>query len=79
MYQYKETGFMRQFSTAVTNIFPFISRIGSIGRLVTVLTLWRQRSNSRRKLLSLDENQLIDLGISRAEAEAESRKRFWMP
>jgi uncharacterized protein YjiS (DUF1127 family) len=42
-----------------------------------VLTEWSQRIRSRYELLSLDERQLSDIGLSRAEAAAESDKPFW--
>jgi uncharacterized protein YjiS (DUF1127 family) len=45
--------------------------------VVSTLTLWRQRSRSRRQLALLDDRTLADVGISRAEQWQESRKRFW--
>ena len=37
------------------------------------LAVWRQR----RVLARLDDNVLKDIGISRAEAEAEAARPFW--
>lgn len=36
-----------------------------------------QRSIQRRQLMEMDDIQLIDMGISRAEAEREARKPIW--
>ncbi|WP_457788317.1 DUF1127 domain-containing protein [Pseudomonas sp. PL-6] len=37
---------------------------------------WR-RLHTRRALLRLNERQLADIGLSRAEAEREARLPFW--
>ena len=37
---------------------------------------WR-RLRTRRALLGLDDGQLADIGLSRAEAEREARLPFW--
>lgn len=49
----------------------------SLGRLVQVVQLWRQRSRTRRQLATLDDYQLSDIGISRSERMAEVGKPFW--
>lgn len=36
-----------------------------------------QRGLQRRQLLEVEDCQLMDMGISRAEAEREARKPFW--
>jgi uncharacterized protein YjiS (DUF1127 family) len=38
---------------------------------------WKHRSRSRRELLTLDEHELSDAGITHAEARTEGRKPFW--
>jgi len=48
-------------------------------KVVAVLALWRHRSRSRRQLAALDDRELHDIGVSRAERWAECRKRFWQP
>jgi len=35
------------------------------------------RSRQRRQLLEMDDHQLKDIGITRAEAELEGRKPIW--
>ncbi len=47
--------------------------------IANVITLWSHRARSRQHLVEMDDYLLRDLGITRAEAEEESLKRFWMP
>ncbi len=42
-------------------------------RLATVIALYR----SRRALASLDDTALADIGLTAAEARAESRRALW--
>jgi uncharacterized protein YjiS (DUF1127 family) len=46
---------------------------------ISTVVLWVERSRSRRVLATLDDHQLRDVGISRADARLESAKPFWMP
>lgn len=43
----------------------------------TVWDAWQQRARQRRQLAGLDDWQLEDIGISRAEAQREAAKPFW--
>ncbi|NDW44821.1 DUF1127 domain-containing protein [Ruegeria sp. PrR005] len=47
-----------------------VSRPGVVTRLAA---LWRQR----RALARLDDRALDDIGVSRAQAEAEARRSVW--
>ena len=38
---------------------------------------WRQRRRARALLWQLNERELEDIGISRADVWAEARKPFW--
>lgn len=38
---------------------------------------WNAVSRQRRELLKLSDHMLKDLGLSRADAERESRRPFW--
>jgi uncharacterized protein YjiS (DUF1127 family) len=40
---------------------------------------WLARAAERRALAQLSDSQLQDMGISRAEADAEAGKWFWNP
>ena len=46
-------------------------------RVVDKLQYWIEVSHQRRQLANLDRDQLLDIGIDRAEAAAEARKPFW--
>jgi uncharacterized protein YjiS (DUF1127 family) len=50
---------------------------GPIDRIVAILGQWRQRARARRELALLDDYLLHDIGLSRAQAQFESGKRFW--
>ncbi len=39
---------------------------------------WRRRLRSRSELRSLGDSTLRDIGLSRADAEGEASKPFWM-
>lgn len=41
------------------------------------LIRWRRLSYERRLLASLDDRMLRDIGVSRSDADEESRKPFW--
>jgi uncharacterized protein YjiS (DUF1127 family) len=43
------------------------------------LLLWQDRAAQRRRLMSLDEHRLADIGRTRAEVGAEIKKPFWRP
>jgi len=45
--------------------------------IVATLASWRHRSRSRRHLAALDDRELADIGLSRAERRIECQKRFW--
>jgi uncharacterized protein YjiS (DUF1127 family) len=38
---------------------------------------WRRRARDRRELAGLSDGMLLDIGITRADAEFFSRKPFW--
>jgi uncharacterized protein YjiS (DUF1127 family) len=48
-----------------------------LGGLVDLLLTWQQRARERRQLLGLNDQMLRDIGIGRAEVEAETSKPFW--
>jgi uncharacterized protein YjiS (DUF1127 family) len=48
-------------------------------KILAVVALWRHRSRSRRHLAALDDRELADIGLSRAERWVECQKRFWEP
>ncbi|MCG8690114.1 MAG: DUF1127 domain-containing protein [Minwuiales bacterium] len=42
-----------------------------------VLFEWQRRSSDRNHLQTLDDHLLADIGLTRADVDSESRKRFW--
>jgi len=44
--------------------------------LETVVT-WTERARMRRRLLTLDDRMLQDIGITRADVHGEAEKPFW--
>ena len=49
----------------------------SLGRLPGLLIVWYQRARQRHQLAQLDDRALLDIGVSRALAQAEANKPFW--
>jgi uncharacterized protein YjiS (DUF1127 family) len=39
--------------------------------------VWLRRSQTRRRLAELEDRELRDIGVSRAQALDESKKPFW--
>ncbi|WP_245294817.1 DUF1127 domain-containing protein [Rhizobium rhizosphaerae] len=50
---------------------------GTFARLIERFSHWRMRRAGRLVLRDLSDDQLRDIGISRAEAEAEVSKSFF--
>jgi len=48
-----------------------------VQNVMPVFRRWIRNYRSRQQLLSLDRNQLKDIGVSRSEALEEARKPFW--
>lgn len=44
---------------------------------VVIIELWMERARQRRQLARLDEFQLKDIGLSRADVEKEVSRPFW--
>ncbi|HEU0202180.1 MAG TPA: DUF1127 domain-containing protein [Burkholderiaceae bacterium] len=48
-----------------------------VAGLVATLRIWWERSSARAQLRQMDDYRLADIGLSRAEAQAEAAKPFW--
>lgn len=48
-----------------------------IARVLRLLSIWYSTAKQRRALLQLSDDQLKDIGISRADAIHEAGKPFW--
>ena len=51
--------------------------LGLLGRAFEALMTWQQRAVERHHLMSLNDHQLKDIGLSRADIEQEAGKPFW--
>ncbi len=47
--------------------------------IVAIVLVWMERAEQRRNLAQLDERELSDIGVTRAQALAEAAKPFWRP
>ena len=45
--------------------------------ILSIVLLWIERAEQRRVLSALEDHELLDIGIGRAEARAEAAKPFW--
>lgn len=52
---------------------------GIVTRAVDLLLRWAERARQRRHLAELDDRLLRDIGVSRADVEAEISYPFWRP
>jgi uncharacterized protein YjiS (DUF1127 family) len=52
-------------------------KIGVLPRLGELLAIWSRRLEGRAELARLTERELRDIGISRSDVWAETRKPFW--
>jgi uncharacterized protein YjiS (DUF1127 family) len=48
-----------------------------LARSAAIVRSWRDRARQRDQLQRLTDRDLRDIGISRLDAVAESRKPFW--
>ncbi|MEK0083027.1 DUF1127 domain-containing protein [Benzoatithermus flavus] len=53
------------------------TRGASVRAMLERVACWQQRRRTRRLLWQLDERELQDIGLSRADVWAETRKPFW--
>jgi uncharacterized protein YjiS (DUF1127 family) len=70
---------MSRFRTTARRLLHRERRRRQPGAVASIVFLWLKRSRSRRALARLDEHQLRDIGLSRADAWREGMKPFWRP
>jgi uncharacterized protein YjiS (DUF1127 family) len=67
------TAYLRPFSPS-----PLWAALSTaIDDVATMLFAWHERARQRRELLSLNDRELHDIGLSRADAVGEGDKPFW--
>ena len=59
-------------------IYPGGPGLGDTRRPAGILLVWQERANQRQALASLDDRMLKDIGLTRAEAQREIAKPFWL-
>jgi uncharacterized protein YjiS (DUF1127 family) len=66
---------------ALSNVLISAARWMSNTSLVVhdTLCVWSERLRQRRQLLSLSDQMLSDIGVSRVDAFKECEKPFWRP
>lgn len=50
---------------------------GLLARIAQTIALWHGRSSQRRHVVHLNDHLLRDIGLTRADIDAERKKRFW--
>lgn len=75
MTTYSKTIHNEDFSQCLPNCE--ITVINPSRRLTKTFKFWIERSRQRKQLAKLDSRMLKDIGITRAEANAELAKPFW--
>jgi uncharacterized protein YjiS (DUF1127 family) len=60
---------------SATSLWTSLGEIIDAGAMV--LLAWSERASQRRDLLGLNDRELHDIGLSRADAVAEGDKPFW--
>jgi uncharacterized protein YjiS (DUF1127 family) len=46
--------------------------------VIEALRTWRLRATSREQLARMNERELLDIGLTRAQAVYEASKSFWV-
>jgi uncharacterized protein YjiS (DUF1127 family) len=68
--------------SVLTRVFLLMWSIGELAVAVAVhavlkLMVWQERARERRRLATLDDHMLRDIGLSRSQVEYEISKPFW--
>jgi len=64
-------------STRVLQRPGSVVRPGTVQGVIRILALWLRRSRTRRRLDTLSDHELRDLGLDRSTAFHESVRPFW--
>jgi uncharacterized protein YjiS (DUF1127 family) len=55
------------------------AQMSLVARVADLMLGWTDRMRQRRHLAELDDRLLQDIGLSRADVEAEISRPFWRP
>jgi len=67
----------RSAPTGIAGSTPRQGLPGVARTLIETLRIWHIRAAERRQLLDMDDHLLADIGLTRADAMAESAKPVW--
>lgn len=70
---------MSIWNPTVSETMRFPALAAALARVADAVSAWGERARQRRDVLGLPDHLLKDIGISRADAEAEAMKPFWRP
>ncbi len=62
-------------TTAPAHLGAVAAAVG--GRILAIVATWHARAKERRALATMNDNELRDIGITRADVWAEMDKPFW--
>ncbi len=67
------------YSHSAAGFLPTVGRSkGTLASFLTVISAWDGRARQRRDLADMDAHLLADIGVSRAAADHEASKPFWL-
>lgn len=61
----------------ITFTFARSRRLPQWSEFRALVSEWRARVRSRHELMTLDDRELCDIGLTRTEADKEADKPFW--
>jgi len=67
-----------QYSAARASRQMDLCRLSHWSKALRCVAEWRTRARSRNELMNLSDRTLLDIGVSRYEADLEASKPFWM-
>ncbi|MBL8834963.1 MAG: DUF1127 domain-containing protein [Alphaproteobacteria bacterium] len=62
-------------ASAPAHLGALVAAVGS--RILAIVTTWHARAKERRALAAMNDHELRDVGITRADVWAELDKPFW--
>jgi len=64
-------------TTLTYHLTPHIPHFNLLARLQALVALWRERARQRDEFARMDERDLRDIGVSRADLAYQLSKPFW--
>jgi uncharacterized protein YjiS (DUF1127 family) len=52
---------------------------GVLAAVIEQVMVWHERAQQRRRLQAMSDHMLHDIGLGRADVDAETSKPFWQP